>query len=87
MKDRSYHESAIVYNEGLLNAALAQADKVEHPVPKKWNASVAKQHEFHLKRHRAALDKLDARETAQAAASKTDPERDLEAQSTDGTGV
>ena len=57
MKDRSYHESAIVYNEGLAKAAEAQADSIEHPIPKKWNNAVAKQHRFHEKRHRAALEK------------------------------
>lgn len=62
MKDRSYHESAIVYNEGLAVAAEAQADKILHPIPKKWNNAVAKQHRFHEKRHRAALEKLIRRE-------------------------
>lgn len=62
MKDRSYHESAIVYNEGLAVAAEELADKVEHPVPKKWVTAVAKQHRFHEKRHSAALEKLLRRE-------------------------
>ena len=62
MKDRSYHESAIVYNEGLAIAAEELTDKVEHPDPKKWVVAVAKQHRFHEKRHRAALEKLLRRE-------------------------
>lgn len=68
MKDRSYHESAIAYNEGLAICAEAQADSIEHPIPKKWNAAVGKQHRFHEKRHRAALEKLIAREAAEADA-------------------
>lgn len=87
MKDRSYHESAIVYNEGLALAAEGQAEKVEHPIPKKWNNAVAKQHRFHEKRHRAALEKLIQRERDEDPAGKTELERDLETQLNDGTGV
>ena len=87
MKDRSYHESAIVYNEGLAIAAEELTDKVEHPDPKKWVVAVAKQHRFHEKRHRAALEKLIRRERDESADGKTDLERDLEAQLNDGTGV
>lgn len=87
MKDRSYHESAIVYNEGLAVAAEEQADLVEHPIPKKWNNAVAKQHRFHEKRHRAALDKIIQNERDESPDGKTDLERDLEAQLNDGTGV
>lgn len=74
MKDRSYHESAIVYNEGLAKAAEAQADSIEHPIPKKWNNAVAKQHRFHEKRHRAALEKLIRRESEQDSAATIDGE-------------
>lgn len=87
MKDRSYHESAIVYNEGLARAAEEQADRVEHPIPKKWNNAVAKQHRFHEKRHRAALEKIIAREREESVDGKTSVERDLEAELNDGTGV
>jgi hypothetical protein len=87
MKDRSYHESAILYNEGLAITAEEQTDRVEHPIVKKWNIAVGKQHRFHEKRHRAALDKLIARERAESADGKTEVERDLETQLNDGTGV
>lgn len=72
MKDRSYHESAIVYNEGLAIAAEEQADRVEHPIPKKWNNAVAKQHRFHEERHRRALAKLVEREESLDPAATPD---------------
>ena len=57
-KDESYHESAITYNEDLAIVAEELAEVVPHPIVKKWCRAVAKQHRFHEKRHRAALDKL-----------------------------
>lgn len=57
-KDKTYHQSAIEYNDALAVAAEEQAEKVEHPVIKKWCTSVAKQHRFHSKRHARALEKL-----------------------------
>ncbi len=70
-KDKTYHQSAIEYNDALAVAAEEQAEKVEHPVIKKWCTSVAKQHRFHSKRHARALEKLK-NEESQAVESSTD---------------
>ena len=60
MQDKTtYHSSAIVYNDMFVEVARAAADKVEDPKVKEWCTSIAKQHEFHAKRHRAALAKLE----------------------------
>jgi hypothetical protein len=59
MQDKEiYHASAVQYNEALAIAAEEQASSVQDPVVKKWCTSIAKQHRFHLKRHRAALAKI-----------------------------
>lgn len=71
MKDRSYHEGAILYNEELADKAEELIERIEHPVPKKWVTSVAKQHRFHEKRHRAALERLDQREQAEETSAPT----------------
>lgn len=57
-KDQAYHESAIQYNEGLAEFAEELAPKLEHAEVRKWCTSVGKQHRFHAKRHRSALNKL-----------------------------
>lgn len=65
-KDEAYHLSAIQYNETLAVCAEGLADEVLNPVVQKWCRAVAKQHRFHEKRHRAALEKLRKR-TAEVA--------------------
>jgi len=57
-KDQSYHESAIKYNEGIAEFAENLAPELEHEEVQKWCTSVGKQHRFHAKRHRSALNKL-----------------------------
>jgi len=57
-KDQSYHESAILYNEGLAEFAENLAPTLEHEEVRKWCTAVGKQHRFHAKRHRSALNKL-----------------------------
>lgn len=61
-KDATYHRSAVQYNEGLAQAAEALAKTLEHPEIKKWCVSVGKQHRFHAKRHKSALEKIRAGE-------------------------
>lgn len=58
-KNVTYHSSAVLYNEMLEERAREAAEKVEHPVVKKWCISIANQHEFHANRHRRALAKLE----------------------------
>lgn len=86
MKDRSYHESAILYNEKLAVEAEALIDQVEHPIPKKWVTGVAKQHRFHEKRHRAALEKLTQREESLDPAATPDLDENSNPVA-NGTGV
>jgi len=62
VKDRSYHESAVRYNEGLYEFATELAESIEHPEPKRWCLAVAKQHKFHLGRHQRALRKLEGQD-------------------------
>jgi len=57
-KDQSYHESAILYNEELAEFAENLAPTLEHAEVQKWCTAVGKQHRFHAKRHRSALNKL-----------------------------
>jgi hypothetical protein len=57
-KDQTYHESAIKYNEGLAEFAETLAPTLEHEEVRKWCTAVGKQHRFHAKRHRSALNKL-----------------------------
>ncbi len=69
MQDKElYHASAVEYNETLALAAEGLASSVKDPVVSKWCSSIAKQHRFHLKRHRAALAKI------QGEAHKLTPE-------------
>lgn len=58
LKDVSYHESAVRYNEELQVYAEKVAETLEHPEIKKWCLSVARQHKFHAGRHKKALQKL-----------------------------
>ena len=60
-KTVTYHSSAILYNYLLAEAARNAAEAVEHPVVKGWCVGIAKQHEFHAKRHRASLAKLESK--------------------------
>lgn len=57
-KDQAYHKAAIIYNEKLAECAEELAPTLEHEEVKKWCTSVGKQHRFHAKRHRLALNKL-----------------------------
>lgn len=62
MQDKEvYHASAVQYNEALALAAEKEAESVQDPVVKKWCLAVAAQHRFHLKRHRAALAKVQGK--------------------------
>lgn len=64
MKDRSYHEAAIIYNETLAECAENLAPTLDNEEVRKWSTSVGKQHRFHAKRHRHALNKLILKEKA-----------------------
>ena len=57
-KDETYHTSAIDYNGEIADLAEGLAERIPHPIVQKWCRAVAKQHRFHEKRHRAALEKL-----------------------------
>ena len=57
-KDQSYHEAAIVYNEALAECAENLAPTLSNEIVQKWCISVGKQHRFHAKRHRSALNKF-----------------------------
>ena len=59
-KDRSYHESAVMYNEGLAAFAEELSEKIEHAEIRKWCKHVGKQHRFHARRHQLALEKIEA---------------------------
>lgn len=61
-KPASYHRSAVIYNEALAEAAEGLSEKLEDPEIQKWARSVGKQHRFHLKRHKLALEKIEAGE-------------------------
>lgn len=64
-KDETYHNAAILYNEEIAVLAEGLVERINHPIVQKWPRAVAKQHRFHEKRHRAALDKL-LKKTAEA---------------------
>lgn len=53
-----YHEAAVIYNNDYAEFAFAKAEEYDHPVMKKWSTSIAKQHQFHARRHERALAKL-----------------------------
>jgi hypothetical protein len=63
-RTQAYHKSAIIYNERLAEAAEALVPELEDEEVKKWCTSVGKQHRFHAKRHRMALNKLLLKEQA-----------------------
>lgn len=63
-KDQAYHESAIAYNEGLAEFAENLVPTLEHDEVKRWCTAVGKQHRFHAKRHRNALNKLLLKQAA-----------------------
>lgn len=63
-KNEAYHESAIKYNEGLAKAAEELAPTIEHEEPRRWCIAVGKQHRFHAKRHKSALEKLRNKQEA-----------------------
>jgi len=64
LKDQIYHESAIKYNEGLAEFAETLAPTLENEEVRKWCTAVGKQHRFHAKRHRSALNKILMKEVA-----------------------
>ena len=57
-KDQAYHEDAITYNEDIAEFAENLAPKLKNETVNQWCLSVAKQHRFHAKRHRSALNKI-----------------------------
>lgn len=61
-KTEAYHQAAIQYNEGLAEAAEDLAPSLEHEEVKKWCIAVGKQHRFHAKRHKSALNKLQTKQ-------------------------
>lgn len=63
-RTQAYHKSAIIYNERLAEAAEELAPTLEDEEVRKWCTSVGKQHRFHAKRHRSALNKLLLKEQA-----------------------
>jgi len=63
IKDQAYHEAAILYNEGLAVAAENLAPSIDNEEVKRWCSAVGKQHRFHEKRHRSALQKILAHQT------------------------
>jgi hypothetical protein len=81
MQDKEvYHASAVQYNEGLALAAEEQANLVQDPVVKKWCRAIAKQHRFHLKRHRAALARLQGSKQPQSTDEESRPKTIAEEQ-------
>ena len=58
LKDLSYHEAAIEYNEKLAKYAEDLAETLDHEEIRRWCCAVGKQHRFHAKRHRATLSKM-----------------------------
>lgn len=63
-KDEAYHKAAVKYNEGFAEYAETLAPTLEHEEVRKWCIAVGKQHRFHAKRHRSALNKLYLRQAA-----------------------
>lgn len=62
-KDETYHKSAVFYNEEMAKAAENLAENVEHPIIQKWCRAVGKQHRYHEKKHRHALDRMSVKPT------------------------
>lgn len=56
---RAKHEAAVYYNDEFVKFAQGLAERIDHPVVKKWVAGIGRQHEFHRDRHQKALDKLE----------------------------
>lgn len=74
IRDASYHESAIVYNDALAEFAKELSSRIEHPEVARWPLAISKQHEFHAERHRNSLAKLKQREENPAIEVVTVPE-------------
>ena len=66
-KDETYHKSAVFYNEEMAKAAENLAENVEHPIIQKWCRAVGKQHRYHEKKHRNALDRMSAKANEEMA--------------------
>lgn len=64
-KDQSYHEAAILYNEGLAEYAEKLAPTLPHAEVQRWCTAVGKQHRFHAKRHKAALEKILSKQASE----------------------
>lgn len=64
VKDESYHESAVRYNEELQKFAEKLAEETEHPEIKRWCLAVMRQHKYHRGRHLKALSQLREKNTA-----------------------
>lgn len=60
LKDASYHQAAIQYNDEIADFAEALSTKLDHEEVARWSRAVAKQHRFHAGRHKKALEKLRA---------------------------
>lgn len=63
VKDRTYHISAIEYNEVLAKTAEKLSETLEHPEIQRWCRGVGLQHRFHEKQHKTALERLEHQET------------------------
>ena len=83
-RNPAYHQSAIIYNERLAEAAEELAPTIEDEEVRKSCTSVGKQHRFHAKRHRSALNKLLTKQEAAPVEQIPDgldvpePEEDVE---------
>lgn len=64
-KDRVYHEDAVLYNEKIASAAEEALEVLRDPTIIKWVGGIARQHRFHEKRHKVALDKINSREATE----------------------
>lgn len=59
MRDKSYHEDAIEYNETMAKAAEDLALKLDNEEIAAWCTSLGRQHRFHAERHRSSLAKMN----------------------------
>lgn len=73
MRDKSYHEDAIEYNETLAKVAEVLALKLDNAEVVEWCTSIGKQHRFHAERHKKSLVKM-TREATQRS-HKPGPDR------------